>query len=35
MHIASSGALLSQFWPGAPPRGSNFPLRNGVTTVSR
>jgi DNA processing protein len=30
--IAESGALLSQFWPGAPPRGSNFPLRNVVTS---
>jgi DNA processing protein len=30
--IASQGALLSQFWPGAPPRGSNFPLRNVVTS---
>jgi DNA processing protein len=31
-HIAESGALLSQFWPGAPPRRSNFPLRNVVTS---
>ncbi len=30
--IAESGALLSQFWPGAPPRRSNFPLRNVVTS---
>jgi DNA processing protein len=30
--IAASGALLSQFWPGAPPRGANFPLRNVVTS---
>jgi DNA processing protein len=30
--IAESGALLSQFWPGAPPRSSNFPLRNVVTS---
>ncbi len=30
--IAASGALLSQFWPGSPPRGSNFPLRNVVTS---
>jgi DNA processing protein len=30
--IAVHGALLSQFWPGAPPRGSNFPLRNVVTS---
>jgi len=30
--IAASGALLSQFWPGAPPRGTNFPLRNVVTS---
>lgn len=30
--IAGQGALLSQFWPGAPPRGSNFPLRNVVTS---
>jgi len=26
--IQASGALVSQFWPDAPPRGSNFPLRN-------
>jgi DNA processing protein len=31
-HIVESGALLSQFWPGAPPRRSNFPLRNVVTS---
>jgi DNA processing protein len=30
--IPSSGALVSQFWPGAPPRSSNFPLRNVVTS---
>lgn len=30
--IAERGALLSQFWPGAPPRGQNFPLRNVVTS---
>jgi DNA processing protein len=30
--IRESGALLSQFWPGSPPRGSNFPLRNVVTS---
>jgi len=30
--IAENGALLSQFWPGAPPRRSNFPLRNVVTS---
>jgi DNA processing protein len=30
--IAENGALLSQFWPGAPPRGTNFPLRNVVTS---
>jgi DNA processing protein len=30
--IVERGALLSQFWPGAPPRGSNFPLRNVVTS---
>jgi DNA processing protein len=30
--ISESGALLSQFWPGSPPRGSNFPLRNVVTS---
>lgn len=30
--IAEHGALLSQFWPGAAPRGSNFPMRNVVTS---
>lgn len=30
--IVESGALLSQFWPGASPRRSNFPLRNVVTS---
>jgi len=30
--IAENGALLSQFWPGSPPRGTNFPLRNVVTS---
>lgn len=30
--ITEHGALLSQFWPGSPPRGSNFPLRNVVTS---
>ena len=30
--IAKNGALVSQFWPGAPPRASNFPLRNVVTS---
>jgi DNA processing protein len=30
--IAEHGALLSQFWPGSPPRGTNFPLRNVVTS---
>ncbi len=30
--IAGQGALLSQFWPGSPPRGQNFPLRNVVTS---
>jgi DNA processing protein len=28
--IAETGALVSQFWPDAPPRSSNFPLRNAV-----
>jgi DNA processing protein len=28
--VQGSGALVSQFWPDAPPRGSNFPLRNVV-----
>ncbi|MGP0109166.1 MAG: DNA-processing protein DprA [Acidimicrobiales bacterium] len=30
--IVTHGALISQFWPGAPPRSSNFPLRNVVTS---
>ena len=30
--IPESGALVSQFWPGAPPRRENFPLRNVVTS---
>ena len=30
--ITEPGALLSQFWPGSPPRGYNFPLRNVVTS---
>jgi len=30
--IAARGALLSQFWPGSPPRSQNFPLRNVVTS---
>ncbi len=30
--IVENGALVSQFWPGAPPRSSNFPLRNVVTS---
>jgi DNA processing protein len=30
--IVAHGALVSQFWPGAPPRASNFPLRNVVTS---
>lgn len=30
--ISERGALISQFWPGAPPRGQNFPLRNVVTS---
>jgi DNA processing protein len=30
--IAAQGAVISQFWPGAPPRGTNFPLRNVVTS---
>jgi len=31
-HIAKHGALVSQFWPGSPPRASNFPRRNVVTS---
>ena len=30
--IRTHGALVSQFWPDAPPRSSNFPLRNVVTS---
>lgn len=30
--IAETGALVSQFWPGMPPRSQNFPLRNVVTS---
>jgi DNA processing protein len=30
--IAGSGALVSQFWPSSPPRQSNFPKRNVVTS---
>lgn len=30
--IAEHGALVSQFWPGAPPRAENFPLRNVVSS---
>lgn len=30
--IVEQGALISQFWPGSPPRGTNFPLRNVVTS---
>ncbi len=30
--IAADGALVSQFWPGAPPRAENFPLRNVVSS---
>jgi DNA processing protein len=26
--VQASGALVSQFWPDAPPRGTNFPMRN-------
>lgn len=32
--IAGNGALLSQFWPGSPPRRASFPLRNVVTSGS-
>ncbi|MEK6208037.1 MAG: DNA-processing protein DprA [Chloroflexota bacterium] len=28
--VGSGGALISQFWPDAPPMASNFPLRNAV-----
>lgn len=30
--ISGNGALVSQFWPGSPPRKQNFPLRNVVTS---
>jgi DNA processing protein len=30
--IVTHGALISQFWPGSPPRPSNFPIRNVVTS---
>lgn len=30
--IPEQGALISQFWPGAPPRAENFPLRNVVSS---
>lgn len=30
--IATSGAVVSQFWPGAPPAAYNFPRRNIVTS---
>lgn len=30
--IAGEGALVSQFWPSAPPRSHNFPMRNVVTS---
>jgi DNA processing protein len=30
--IAAQGALISQFWPDAPPRSHNFPMRNVVTS---
>lgn len=30
--IPAHGALISQFWPGSPPRRQNFPLRNVVTS---
>jgi DNA processing protein len=32
MRIPAHGALVSQFWPGAPPRAENFPLRNVVSS---
>jgi len=30
--VPKQGALVSQFWPGAPPRAENFPLRNVVSS---
>jgi DNA processing protein len=30
--IPTHGVLVSQFWPGAPPRAENFPLRNAVSS---
>jgi DNA processing protein len=30
--IEEHGALLSQFWPGSPPKSTNFPIRNAVTS---
>jgi DNA processing protein len=30
--VGASGALISQFWPSAPPRRGNFPIRNVVTS---
>ena len=30
--IAAEGAVVSQFWPDAPPTRSSFPLRNAVTS---
>lgn len=30
--IASTGAVVSQFWPDEPPRRESFPLRNAVTS---
>jgi DNA processing protein len=30
--IPERGALVSQFWPGSPPRAENFPLRNVVSS---
>lgn len=30
--ICGAGALVSQFWPTAPPRSTNFPIRNVVTS---
>lgn len=29
-HIAANGLVLSQFWPEAPPRSQQFPMRNAV-----